>query len=101
MSTEEYAADGADAVHKFARALERDIQPAQRIQASLGARDGMATLCAVEAVICDLWPSTTAKELVWLTRRDADGDARLQLRAFDSHGELLRSATFRLDERLG
>jgi hypothetical protein len=94
MTTVDDARDGADAVRRFAAALGR--RPPERIQAKLDGADGMAGLCAVEAVICDLWPATTAKELVWLTRgASAHGDL-LHLQAFASNGDVLGAATFRL-----
>ncbi len=97
MSSVQNARDGTDAVRKFARDLGRDQHPARRILAKLGGEDGMTTLCAVEAVIRDLWPATTAKELVWLTRGGVNDGDRLELQAFDVNGELLRSAIFRLE----
>ena len=60
----------------------------------------MAALCAVEGAIADLWPPTTAKELVWLTgagaaRDGGDGEVlHLQARAGD--GALLCAVSFRL-----
>ena len=93
MTTVDDARDGADAVRRFAAELDR---PPERIQAKLDGADGMAGLCAVEAVICDLWPAATAKELVWLTHdATADGDL-LHLQAFAADGEVLGAVTFRL-----
>jgi hypothetical protein len=99
MTTVDDARDGADAVRRFAAALGR--QPPERFQARLDGKDGMADLCAVEAVIYDLWPATTAKELVWLKRGAADDAALLHLQAFASDGELMRAATFRLGRTSG
>lgn len=99
MPKGDYARDGADAVHRFASELRRGGRSADRIQAKLGGEDGMATLCAVEAMLCQLWPAAIAKELVWLSRAAPSGDDGLQLQAFAADGELLCSATYRLERQ--
>lgn len=90
------ARDGADAARKFTAEVGRGGRPAQRIQVKLGGEDGMTTLCAVEAVISNLWPSTTAKELMWLGRSGGD---QLHFEAFSSNGELVCDARFNLARR--
>ena len=97
MQSFDFALDGADAVRRFAQ--QPGSRGADRIQVRLDAEDGMDRLCAVEAVLCDLWPPATAKELVWLTRRGADGGDRLHLQAFAADGEVLCRASFRLAGR--
>ena len=96
MSTVDDARDGADAVRKFAAEVGRGGRPALRIQVKLDGDGGMATLCSVEAVICDLWPAATAKELMWLSRSSQHGGDQLQLEAFGSNGERVCDATFTL-----
>jgi hypothetical protein len=93
------ARDGAEAVRKFATEVGRGGRRAERVQATFGGAHGMATLCEVEAVLSDLWPSTIAKELVWLGRSAMEGDDRLHLQAFAANGEVLCKATFHLEPR--
>ncbi len=64
-----------------------------RICVRLHGADGMASLCAVEAAILELWPASPAKELVWLTRTTAADTLHLQ--AF-ADGALLAEATYEL-----
>jgi hypothetical protein len=97
MTKVDDAKDEADAVQQFSAQLGR--RAPDRIQARLDGRDGMAALCDVEAVLSDLWPPSTAKELVWLTRSGLDDGDRLHLQAFAADGELLCNATFRLGRR--
>ena len=99
MSTVDDARDGADAVRKFAAEVGRGSRTAQRIQVKLAGGDGMATLCAVEAVMSDLWPATTAKELMWLGRSGLHGGDQLHFEAFGANGERVCDATFRLARR--
>jgi hypothetical protein len=94
MPSFDFVLDGADAVRRFAQ--DPGSRRADRIQVRIDAADGMDRLCAVEAVLCDLWPPATAKELVWLTRRGADEGDKLHLQAFAADGEVLCRASFRL-----
>ena len=93
MSKVDTAPDGANAVKQFAAALR--AQPDQ-IEARLNGHDGMAGLCAVEAAISALWPPTTSKELVWLTRSEAAVGEVLHLQARAADGEVIGAATFHL-----
>ena len=98
MTTVEQAKDGADAVQRFSRTLHRAARAPARILARFDGEDGMARLCAVEAALSELWPSSTAKELVWLTRSGPREDpAKLQLSAFSADGAPLCEAMFRLE----
>jgi hypothetical protein len=99
MTRVDDAKDGADAVQRFRSEIDRTGRAPERIQARFDGEDGMARLCAVEAVLSALWPPSTAKELIWLTRSGLDDGARLHLRAFAADGELFCDATFRLDRR--
>ena len=95
MTKVEHARDGADAVHRFSRAIDRAAGAPARILARFDGDDGMARLCLVEAALSDLWPSSTAKELVWLTRSGPrEDDAKLQLTAYSAEGAPLCEATF-------
>ncbi|THD63456.1 hypothetical protein [Phenylobacterium sp.] len=55
--------------------------------------EGVAGLCEVEAAIAAFWPSSPAKELIWLTL--TAGPDSLELQAF-ANGELLSAATYSL-----
>jgi hypothetical protein len=59
------AENAAEAVRKFAEPL---TGAPDRVLAKLDGPGGMASLCAVEAALARVWPMSTAKELVWLTR---------------------------------
>jgi hypothetical protein len=80
------------AVRGFAATLGTDRGP-DRICVRLHGADGMASLCAVEAAILELWPVAPARELVWLTR--TAGAETLGLQAFADAG-LLAEATYAL-----
>jgi hypothetical protein len=69
---------------------------AVRIQARLEGEGGMAHLCAVEALISELWPPGTAKELIWLTRVTSGEFDVLHLRAFGPNEAVVCEATFQL-----
>ena len=90
------AQDSVDAVKRFADELSTQPRAPGLIKARLDGADGVAALCAAEATIDALWPATTSKELVWLTRAAAnDGDV-LHLEARAADGEILCATTFRL-----
>ena len=99
MSDLDEAADGAEAVRRFAVRLSERCTAPNRVQAKFDGEDGMSGLCAVEAALSDLWPPATAKELIWLTRTAKAGEALLQLQAYGADGELLGDAQFRLGPR--
>ena len=88
------ARDGEDAVRRFAGQVGETTP--ERVLARLDGADGMSRLCAVEATIAALWPPTTAKELVWLTRADNEAGDVLHLQAFAPDGVVLARASFRL-----
>ena len=92
--TPDDACDTEDAVRRFAGQVGA-ARP-ERVLARLDGLDGMSRLCAVEATIAALWPPTTAKELVWLTRTDHRAGDVLHLQAFADDGAVLAQASFRL-----
>jgi hypothetical protein len=83
-----------DAVGRFAGLLP-SARRADLLRVRVQGEDGMARLCAVESVIAELWPASTAKEMIWLTRTAAT--ASLHLQAFTRDGELLGEATYGLE----
>jgi hypothetical protein len=83
-----------DAVGRFAGLLPSARRP-DLLRVRVQGEDGMARLCAIESAIAELWPASTAKEMIWLTRTAAT--ETLHLQAFTRDGELLGEATYGLE----
>jgi hypothetical protein len=96
MPNLDQAQDSRDAVQRFAADPALQGRAPERISARLDGGGGMARLVTVEAAIADLWPPTTAKELIWLTGSGGAGGDVLHLQARAADGALLHGAAFRL-----
>jgi len=96
MTKLEQARDAADAVGRFAHAVDRSQGDLDRILAKLEGPGGMASLCAAEAALVARWPAGAARELVWLTRASPAQTDTLHLQAFEAGGALICAASFSL-----
>ena len=80
----------SEAAESFLAEL-RDRSP-HRFEAKVSSADGMPLLCAVEAVLGQVLPRSTAQELVWLNGAPLVGVHVLHLRAFGPDNALLAEA---------
>lgn len=80
----------SEAAERFLAEL-RDRSP-HRFEAKVSSADGMPLLCAVEAVLYQALPSSTAQELVWVNGAPKSGAHLLHLRAFGPDNALLAEA---------
>lgn len=71
--------------------VQRLSSPA-RVEVKVASGEGMPLLCAVEAALAGVLPSSAAQELVWLSGAPAAGAHQLRLQAFGAGNELLAEA---------
>lgn len=80
----------AAATDRFVEGLRAQLP--LRLEAKVSSADGMPLLCAVEAVLGQALPKSTAQELVWLNGAPQSGTHVLQLQAFGAGNVLLAQA---------